>query len=124
MSKPAETQDRPRRGPFARFLDAVEWLGNLLPHPVTLFAIICVLVLLLSGLGGFLGWLVVTLSTAPFVESPPDGTTIQGGPGLIGLIIGAPAGFVLAVVFLVVVNVRRSQRRRASAPGTGTRCSE
>ena len=27
------------RGWFARFLDMVEWLGNLLPHPVTLFAL-------------------------------------------------------------------------------------
>lgn len=25
---------------MTRFLDGVEWLGNLLPHPVTLFAIL------------------------------------------------------------------------------------
>ena len=36
---------RPRRGAFTRFLDLVEWLGNLLPHPVTLFALLCVGVL-------------------------------------------------------------------------------
>ena len=42
-----------KRGPFARFLDAVEWLGNLLPHPVTLFALICVAVLLVSGIAGY-----------------------------------------------------------------------
>ena len=41
---------------FSRFLDTVEWLGNLLPHPVTLFALICIGVLLLSGLAGFLEW--------------------------------------------------------------------
>jgi aminobenzoyl-glutamate transport protein len=29
-----------RRGALGRFLDLVEWLGNLLPHPVTLFAIL------------------------------------------------------------------------------------
>lgn len=26
-----------KRGWFTRFLDMVEWLGNLLPHPITLF---------------------------------------------------------------------------------------
>ena len=44
----AAENDRPRRGPFARFLDTVEWLGNLLPHPVTLFALILSLGLLVD----------------------------------------------------------------------------
>ena len=44
------------RGAFARFLDAVEWLGNLLPHPVTLFALFALGVVLLSGLAGWLEW--------------------------------------------------------------------
>ncbi|MEM7261374.1 MAG: AbgT family transporter [Planctomycetota bacterium] len=43
----------PRRGLFRRFLDLVEWLGNLLPHPVTLFAVICVAIVLISGLAGY-----------------------------------------------------------------------
>lgn len=42
-----------KRGAFQRFLNFVEWLGNLLPHPVTLFAIICVLVLIVSGVAGY-----------------------------------------------------------------------
>ncbi|MEM1249325.1 MAG: AbgT family transporter [Acidobacteriota bacterium] len=45
-----------RKSAFTRFLDLVEWLGNLLPHPVTLFAIICVGVLLLSGVAGLMEW--------------------------------------------------------------------
>lgn len=36
---PGPASNRPRKGAFARFLDLVEWLGNLLPHPVTLFAL-------------------------------------------------------------------------------------
>ncbi|MEM7165781.1 MAG: AbgT family transporter [Planctomycetota bacterium] len=44
----------PKKGLFSRFLNAVEWLGNLLPHPVTLFAVICVLVLIVSGVAGYL----------------------------------------------------------------------
>ena len=35
---------------FTRFLDSVEYLGNLLPHPVTLFAIFCVAILISSGI--------------------------------------------------------------------------
>ena len=45
-----------KRGVFTRFLDGVEWLGNLLPHPVTLFALICLGVLLLSGIAGYFEW--------------------------------------------------------------------
>ncbi len=50
---------RPRRNPIARFLDVVEWLGNLLPHPVTLFALIVLGVLLLSGVAGYFEWQVL-----------------------------------------------------------------
>ena len=45
----------PRKNAFTRFLDGVEFLGNLLPHPVTLFAILAVGIILLSGLFGWLG---------------------------------------------------------------------
>ncbi len=38
---------------FTRFLDTVEWLGNALPHPVTLFALLCVIIIFLSGILGF-----------------------------------------------------------------------
>lgn len=44
-----------KRGAFTRFLDSVEWLGNLLPHPVTLFATLCLLVIVASGIAGALG---------------------------------------------------------------------
>ena len=52
---PGPAERSPRRGAFTRFLDTVEWLGNLLPHPVTLFALLALAVLLLSGLMGALG---------------------------------------------------------------------
>jgi len=44
------------RGGFNRFLNFVEWLGNLLPHPVTLFALFALGVIVLSGIAGWLGW--------------------------------------------------------------------
>ncbi|NDY96687.1 AbgT family transporter [Wenzhouxiangella limi] len=44
-----------QRNWFTRFLDVVEWLGNLLPHPVTLFAALAVAMVFVSGLFGWLG---------------------------------------------------------------------
>ena len=40
------------RGPVNRLLAVVERLGNLLPHPVTLFALFAAGVILVSGIGG------------------------------------------------------------------------
>ena len=63
----------PRRGLFARFLEFVEWLGNLLPHPVTLFAIICGGVLVLSGIAGHFEWQVVDPRPEGARGRSPDG---------------------------------------------------
>jgi aminobenzoyl-glutamate transport protein len=40
---------------MARFLSVVEWLGNLLPHPVTLFALFAVAVVVASGVASWAG---------------------------------------------------------------------
>jgi aminobenzoyl-glutamate transport protein len=47
-------QETASRGWFTRFLDVVERLGNLLPHPVTLFALFALGVILVSGIAGWL----------------------------------------------------------------------
>ncbi|MFN3596728.1 MAG: AbgT family transporter [Rubricoccaceae bacterium] len=52
---PAGDEPAPPSGLFARFLAGVEWLGNLLPHPVTLFALFALGVVLASGVAGWLG---------------------------------------------------------------------
>ncbi|MCC5878992.1 MAG: AbgT family transporter [Idiomarina sp.] len=52
---PKVADEQPKRGAFTRFLDTVEWLGNLLPHPVSLFAIFCLLVIVSSGIAAFFG---------------------------------------------------------------------
>lgn len=44
-----------KHGMFQKFLDFVEWLGNKLPHPVTLFAILAVLTLGASALFSMAG---------------------------------------------------------------------
>ncbi|RFF28757.1 MULTISPECIES: AbgT family transporter [unclassified Wenzhouxiangella] len=61
-----------RRNWFTRFLDVVEWLGNLLPHPVTLFAILATAMVFLSG---FFGW--IGLSVEDPRPSAGAGATIE-----------------------------------------------
>lgn len=53
MTRPNTSNTPEKRNAFTRFLDTVEWLGNLLPHPITLFAIFCLLVILGSGIAAF-----------------------------------------------------------------------
>jgi aminobenzoyl-glutamate transport protein len=48
-------QKTEKQGLFNRFLATVEWLGNLLPHPITLFACFCLAVIVISGIAGFFG---------------------------------------------------------------------
>ncbi|MFT4702768.1 MAG: aminobenzoyl-glutamate transport protein [Bradymonadia bacterium] len=55
----AESVEDRSGGRFARFLTAVEVLGNLLPHPVTLFALFAVGVVLASALAAAVGLNVV-----------------------------------------------------------------
>ena len=52
-NSPAGAMAHSNSGWFSRFLAAVEWLGNLLPHPVTLFAMFTLGIYLLSGILGF-----------------------------------------------------------------------
>ncbi len=73
---------------FTRFLDVVEWLGNLLPHPVTLFALFATGVVLISGLADYLNW------------SVPDPRP-EGAPGR------APEGIITAVSLLNADGLRR-----------------
>lgn len=64
-----------KRDAFTRFLDVVEWLGNLLPHPVTLFALFATGVVLLSGLAEYMSWA---------VEDPrPEGASGRSPDGMI-----------------------------------------
>ncbi len=67
--------DPPKKTLFTRFLDFVEWLGNLLPHPVTLFALFALGVVLFSGLAEWLNW------SAP--DPRPEGATGRAPDGII-----------------------------------------
>jgi aminobenzoyl-glutamate transport protein len=65
----------PRRGLLDRFLNGVEWLGNLLPHPVTLFAVFALGVVLLSGVAG--------LFDLSVIDPRPEGAKGRSADGVI-----------------------------------------
>ena len=67
-----------QRKAFTRFLDTVEWLGNLLPHPVTLFALFCMAVIVGSGVASYFGLQ---------VDDPrPEGARGRGPEGIIEVV--------------------------------------
>jgi aminobenzoyl-glutamate transport protein len=62
----------------SRFLTTVEWLGNLLPHPVTLFALLSVFIVILSGILGYFDVAVV--------DPRPEGAKGRSADGMIKVI--------------------------------------
>lgn len=78
--------DTAKRNAFTRFLDGVEWLGNLLPHPVTLFAVLAFGIVLLSGLFGWMGMAVIDPRPAGAPGVADDGmiraVSLMNGDGL------------------------------------------
>ncbi len=71
------TTERRPSAPSAldRFLRVVEWLGNLLPHPVTLFALFALGVAVLSAVGAAFDWSVV--------DPRPEGSRGRAADGII-----------------------------------------
>jgi aminobenzoyl-glutamate transport protein len=74
--RPGPDADSPAPGGwFARFLAFVEWLGNLLPHPVTLFALFALGIVVVSA-----------IATAVGLDVPdprPEGSAGRSADGLI-----------------------------------------
>jgi aminobenzoyl-glutamate transport protein len=95
------------RGWFTRFLDTVEWLGNLLPHPVTLFAALCVIMIGISGITGYFG-LSVT-DPRPGVDGAIEVRSLLNGDGLRWLVANLVENFVgfapLGVVLVALLGV-------------------
>ncbi|MCR6662702.1 MAG: AbgT family transporter [Luteimonas sp.] len=91
-----DAQDAPQSSAITRLLNTVEWLGNLLPHPVTLFAILALGILLLSGL---LGALDVSV-----VDPRPEGTAGRADDGVIHVISLLDAEGLRRIVMGLVTN--------------------
>lgn len=78
--------DFSRQGWFIKFLNIVERLGNLLPHPITLFAIFCVAIIVISGIAGYFDLSVIDPRPEGARGRSPDGlihvVSLMNGEGL------------------------------------------
>ena len=75
---PSSSSTTNTNGWFNRFLATVEWLGNLLPHPITLFAMLAMFIVLLSGLLGFFDYGVA--------DPRPEGAAGRAADGMIQVV--------------------------------------
>lgn len=91
-SNPQATQS----GWFSRFLATVEWLGNLLPHPITLFASLAIFIVLLSGV---LGYFDVSV-----LDPRPEGAKGREADGVIEVISLLNADGLRRIVTSLVTN--------------------
>jgi aminobenzoyl-glutamate transport protein len=102
-------------GWFSKFLAAVEWLGNLLPHPITLFALFCVFIIVFSGIAEYFGMSVPDPRPLGSAGREADGVieviSLFSGEGLRRIVAGlvtnftgfAPLGTVLVALLGVAV---------------------
>ena len=67
-----------KRSAFSRFLAAVEWLGNLLPHPITLFAMFALGIVVLSGIASW--------ADLSVVDPRPEGAPGRAANGIIEVV--------------------------------------
>lgn len=94
-----ELADAPGKkgGLFARFLTGVEWLGNLLPHPVTLFALFAFAVILVSGIAGWFDLAVADPRPVGARGRAADGmiraVSLMSGEGLREIVTGLVTNF-------------------------------
>ncbi|MEX0647227.1 MAG: AbgT family transporter [Balneolaceae bacterium] len=98
---------------FTRFLDLIEWLGNLLPHPVTLFALFAIGVVLLSGVAEWLDWSAPDPRPEGAAGRAPDGViepvSLLNGEGFRRIVVNMVSNFTnfapLGVVLVALLGV-------------------
>lgn len=108
----------PRTAWTTRLLDAVEWAGNLLPHPVTLFALLAAFIVLLSGLLAALGIAVDDPRPEGAAGRAADGTiavvSLLDGEGLRRIVTGLVTNFTqfvpLGTVLVAMLGVGIAER--------------
>lgn len=110
-----QTNSVSQSGWFSRFLATVEWLGNLLPHPVTLFAGLAFFIVILSGILGYFDVAVADPRPLDAKGRDPDGMieviSLMSAEGLQRIVTGlvtnftgfAPLGTVLVALLGVSV---------------------
>jgi aminobenzoyl-glutamate transport protein len=85
-----------RPGLFNRFLNGVEWLGNLLPHPITLFALFSLALILASGIAAWFG--------VSVVDPRPEGAPGRSSDGMITVVSLLSAEGLQRIVSNLVTN--------------------
>ena len=75
---PPSSPEQKQSGWFVNFLNVVERLGNLLPHPITLFAMFCAAVVVISGIAGYFELTVI--------DPRPEGASGRSADGLIHVV--------------------------------------
>jgi len=78
MPHSPQNMSKPKQNFISRLLSTVEFLGNLLPHPVILFAILCALVIAISGIAGYFELSVI--------DPRPEGSRGRADNGLIEVV--------------------------------------
>ncbi|WP_395374762.1 AbgT family transporter [Marinicella sp. W31] len=112
MTSGSQSQKQPETqkvGLFSRFLATVEWLGNLLPHPITLFALFCLFIIIFSGIAAYFGMSV--LDPRPGADGTIEVVSLLSADGLRRIVTGlvtnftgfAPLGTVLVALLGVSV---------------------
>ncbi|MDE3271069.1 AbgT family transporter [Pseudoalteromonas sp. G4] len=111
----ANSQENQNKGLFNRFLATVEFLGNLLPHPITLFAMFCVAIVIFSGIADWMGVSAIDPRPEGAKGRAPDGVievvSLMSAEGLQRIVTGlvtnftgfAPLGTVLVALLGVSV---------------------
>lgn len=74
----SQSEKNKNEGLFNRFLATVEFLGNLLPHPITLFAIFCLAIIVGSGIAD---WFELSV-----LDPRPEGETGRAPDGIIKVV--------------------------------------
>ena len=118
MDSPHTSQDEnqaAKGGWFNRFLATVEFLGNMLPHPITLFALFCIAIILFSGVADWFGLSAIDPRPEGSAGRDPDGVievvSLLSAEGLQRIVTGlvtnftsfAPLGTVLVALLGVSV---------------------
>lgn len=100
---------------FNRLLSSIEYLGNMLPHPITLFAILCFAIIVFSGIADWFGLSAIDPRPIGSSGRDPDGVieviSLLNAEGLQKIVTGlvtnftnfAPLGTVLVALLGVSV---------------------
>ena len=93
----ARMKEKSRKSLFSRFLDGVERVGNRLPHPITLFALLALLVILLSAVCAWLGVSatgeMVDPQTMELKKQTVTAVSLLSRDGIVAMLTGAVENF-------------------------------